>query len=38
VFTANDPLTPAVRGAGLSLVDRIAPLKGLLASIAAGRA
>ena len=38
VFTANDPLIPAVRGAGLSLVDRLAPLKGLLASIAAGRA
>jgi 2-octaprenyl-3-methyl-6-methoxy-1,4-benzoquinol hydroxylase/2-octaprenylphenol hydroxylase len=38
VFTANDALTPVVRGAGLSLVDRLAPLKGLLASIAAGRA
>jgi 2-octaprenyl-3-methyl-6-methoxy-1,4-benzoquinol hydroxylase/2-octaprenylphenol hydroxylase len=38
VFTANDPLTPAVRGAALSLADRLAPLKGLLASMAAGRA
>ena len=38
VFTANDPLIPVARGAGLSLVDRLAPLKGLLASIAAGRA
>lgn len=38
VFTANDPVVPVVRGLGLSLVDRVAPLKGLLASIAAGRA
>jgi 2-octaprenyl-3-methyl-6-methoxy-1,4-benzoquinol hydroxylase/2-octaprenylphenol hydroxylase len=36
LFTANDPVTPAVRGAGLSIVDRFAPLRHAFASIAAG--
>jgi 2-polyprenylphenol 6-hydroxylase len=38
VFGAADPLMPNLRGAGLALVDRVAPLKQLFASIAAGRA
>ena len=38
IFGASDPLTPNLRGAGLALVDRVAPLKQLFASIAAGRA
>jgi 2-octaprenyl-3-methyl-6-methoxy-1,4-benzoquinol hydroxylase/2-octaprenylphenol hydroxylase len=37
LFGASDPLTPVLRGAGLALVDRIAPVKHLFASIAAGR-
>ena len=38
LFGAGDPLTPTLRGAGLAIVDRIAPLKQWFASIAAGRA
>jgi len=37
LFGANDPLTPTLRGAGLAIVDRVAPLKQWFASIAAGR-
>jgi 2-octaprenyl-3-methyl-6-methoxy-1,4-benzoquinol hydroxylase/2-octaprenylphenol hydroxylase len=37
LFGATDPVTPALRGAGLALVDRLAPAKHLFASIAAGR-
>jgi 2-octaprenyl-3-methyl-6-methoxy-1,4-benzoquinol hydroxylase/2-octaprenylphenol hydroxylase len=37
VFGATDPLTPKLRGAGLAAVDRLAPVKQLFASIAAGR-
>jgi 2-octaprenyl-3-methyl-6-methoxy-1,4-benzoquinol hydroxylase/2-octaprenylphenol hydroxylase len=37
LFGASDPVTPSLRGAGLALVDRIAPVKHLFQSIAAGR-
>ncbi len=37
LFGATDPLTPTLRGAGLALVDRLAPVKHVFAAIAAGR-
>jgi 2-octaprenyl-3-methyl-6-methoxy-1,4-benzoquinol hydroxylase/2-octaprenylphenol hydroxylase len=37
MFGASDAVTPALRGAGLALVDRLAPIKHVFASIAAGR-
>lgn len=37
LFGAEDPVTPVVRGIGLSIVDRLGPIKEFFASIAAGR-
>ena len=37
LFGASDPLTPTLRGLGLSIVDRLAPIKELFASMAAGK-
>jgi 2-octaprenyl-3-methyl-6-methoxy-1,4-benzoquinol hydroxylase/2-octaprenylphenol hydroxylase len=36
LFGASDPVTPVMRGLGLSIVDRVAPLKHAFAAIAAG--
>jgi 2-octaprenyl-3-methyl-6-methoxy-1,4-benzoquinol hydroxylase/2-octaprenylphenol hydroxylase len=37
LFRASDPPTPTLRGLGLSIVDRLAPVKQLFASMAAGK-
>ena len=37
LFGASDPMTPSLRAAGLVLVNRIAPVKHLFQSMAAGR-
>ncbi|HEX5124268.1 MAG TPA: UbiH/UbiF/VisC/COQ6 family ubiquinone biosynthesis hydroxylase [Rhodanobacteraceae bacterium] len=37
LFGATDPVTPKLRGAGLAIVDRLAPVKHVFAAIAEGR-
>jgi 2-octaprenyl-3-methyl-6-methoxy-1,4-benzoquinol hydroxylase/2-octaprenylphenol hydroxylase len=37
LFGAGDPVTAMLRGAGLAMVDRLAPVKYVFATLAAGR-